>query len=543
MKKFLLLAGMVAIFAMTASATVGDLPVEPPTDYITDPMPGVEPEILIKSGYGYYPYQGQSGSTQMGELPSDGSLTKMLRDGDKMYLSNIFSWVNAPGWIEGTVKDNKVTFNFPQLVNEYWEDIKGVMTKFSYYAVACELVIKNGNGDMVPTTEQVMTFTIQDDGTLVPEKSKNDKDLYLCEWTKDSRTWEWTYGGDSYIDLNLQKVPALEVPANVEFKKMCLIYPHAVYGGTYAHEVQVGFDGNDCYVKGMAVGISDLQDAAIKGKRSGDVISFNSNEFIGNSWLFRFTQYLIGGDTELVNDPNYGTVPNFTEAKNLEFVYNPETEEMISDMSFIIVPSPQENFEDLYYENIYFNPNIVRLNEGPVTALINPDKISYVKDKDYKMYIFDFAVSQISADNQLLDMSKLYFEMLIDGVPLEINKDIDPTFSKPTTLIKFGRNDYQCFVRQEDIVQMVALPTSKVSFNKLTLRLVYDPESENPVYSESILIGDDSSAVESINDNQVIATFYIDMQGRACENPSNGVYIRAQKMTDGSVRYSKAVVH
>ena len=539
MRKFYSLSA-IALSAMTALANVGDLPLDPSTVMIKDPVPGATPEIFVKSGTGFLSLGEGNG---LDVFPSEGSLSKIVRDGDKLYISNVFSWASSPGWIEGTVTGDQVSFKFPQLINEYDED-NGIITRHRFYAVVCKMVVRGDQADMVPTAEQTLNFTINPDGSLTPELTSTGESYFLGNWEFADRTWTWNLDGDFYTLLAPQTEKTIDAPASIEYKPMVLTYPHILYGGAYANEVYVGFDGDDCYLKGIALGISDLPDATIKGTRDGKVIRFDSDQFLGDSWLFGFTQYLIGGETEFVEDPYYGIYsPVFNQTDCLEFVYDEETSTMTSDMSFIIVPSIQEDAANLYYENIYNTPSIFPLNtDTDITALSAPEVLSYEADDAYGLHIVQFAGSMISADDQLLDMSKLYFQFLTDGAPLEFTKEMDPYLKTPASLIPFGTTDYGCFIAQENIVQMVAIPMS-VKFNTLKLRYVYDPEGASPIYSDAVTIAEDA-AVDEINaDNEVVGTSFTDLGGRPVANPENGVYIRTVRMADGSLRHQKVLIN
>lgn len=523
--------------AVLANATASDLPKEPSTKYILDPIPGATPEVYVKTGLGLLQY-----GNQMDALPSDGSLTKIIRDGDKIYLGNVYSWYSTPGWIEGTLDGNKATFKLPQLVNQYDEDVNGIMTRRQYYAVVCDMVVRQGNADMVPTEEQLFSLTLNDDGSIVPDKLPNDKDAWLCNWSYESRTWDWTMDADLYDVLNKQEAKTINVPADVEFTPMVLTYPHILYGGAYANKVEVGFKDNDCYIKGMAIGIKDLEEAVIKGEKNGKVISFDSNQFLGNSWLFGFTQYFIAGETEFVEDSSMGYRPLFSQMDGLEFVYDEAAGTLTSDMSFIIVPAIQEDDENLYYENIYNTPEIYTIDpDAIIKNLVAPEVKAYDAPADGYPHIIDFVGSMMSADNQMLDMSKLYFQFLIDGVPFEFTPAMDPALKTATSLIPFNSDDKYCFVAYEQIYQLVAIPAS-VTFKTLTLRFVYDPEGENPVYSASVYVAGDKSEVDNLlNDDDTIATYY-DLHGRKISKPGKGIFVKFTNKIDGSVSASKVIV-
>ncbi len=474
--------------AMQAAAAISDLPANPTATLITDPVPGAEPTVLVKSGTGFIRID-----NQLDVLPADGSLTKMIRTDDKIYLSDIFSWTPSAGWIEGSVEGSKVTFRLPQIVKSEMADIDGVLTPQQYYAVACDMVVRNGAADMVPTTEQTYVMNIADDGSLIPE----DPELFMGSFIFDGRSWAWNLSGDFYGSLSPQTQTPVEAPENITFSPMVLTYPHILYGGTYARPLEVAFDGNDCYIKGAATGISDLQDSIIKGSRQGRVVSFGSNQFLGNSWLFGFTQYFIGGETEYEDSFQYGQVPVFTPADMMEWVYDDQTGTLTSDMSFIIVPSPQEDSENLYYENIYIAPSIYPVSpESHVSNLITPE-VSFTPASAGMPNVIDFAVSMVSADNQILDMDKLYFEIYMDGAPFEFSPSID-----------------------------------------LALRLVYLADPENPAYSDFVYVK--GSGVDTIDAIPSGAPEYLDIQGRRLSGmPRGGISIRRTPLSDGSVRYEK----
>ncbi len=513
--------------AMQAAAAISDLPANPTATLITDPVPGTEPTVLVKSGTGFIRID-----NQLDVLPADGSLTKMIRTDDKIYLSDIFSWTPSAGWIEGSVEGSKVTFRLPQIVKSEMADIDGVLTPQQYYAVACDMVVRNGAADMVPTTEQTYVMNIADDGSLIPE----DPELFMGSFIFDGRSWAWNLSGDFYGSLSPQTQTPVEAPENITFSPMVLTYPHILYGGTYARPLEVAFDGNDCYIKGAATGISDLQDSIIKGSRQGRVVSFGSNQFLGNSWLFGFTQYFIGGETEYEDSFQYGQVPVFTPADMMEWVYDDQTGTLTSDMSFIIVPSPQEDSENLYYENIYIAPSIYPVSpESHVSNLITPE-VSFTPASAGMPNVIDFAVSMVSADNQILDMDKLYFEIYMDGAPFEFSPSIDPALKQPASRIQVGTTDYYCFVAAEEIIQMVAIP--EMNFTDLALRLVYLADPENPAYSDFVYVK--GSGVDTIDAIPSGAPEYLDIQGRCLSGmPRGGISIRRTPLSDGSVRYEK----
>lgn len=535
MRKFLLIASF--ILTLTVSARVSDLPSRPPAEMILTPEADTQPEIYIKSGIGLMHYE-----DRLDALPSDGSLTKIIRDGDKIYMGNVFSWFETPGWIEGTISGNTATFQLPQLVNQVDEDINGIIVRKKYYAVMCDLVVWNGNGDMVPTAEQVFTLTINEDGTIEPGDLQGVNDPFLCSWTYSDYTWEWSMDGDSYISLSPLTLEPHSQPESVTFSPMVITYPHILYGGKYATTVEAGFDGDDCYLRGIATNAGDLENTVIKGSRRGDMITFDSNQYLGANWNKGFTQYFIAGETEYEVGGSLGYYPIFSQTDTMEFMYDEVNGCLKSDMSFILAPSPQEESENLYFDNIYNTPEIYPINEdGNIKEINSPEVVMYSAPAYGYPHIIDFVGSMVSTDNQLLDMSKLYFQLLIDGKPFEFTPEMDPALKEGATLIPFLTDDRYCFVAFENIYQMVAFPES-VEFNSLYLRFIYDPFSENPVYSKASYVAGDPNSVSSISDEEESGAAYSDLMGLTSREPKKGINIRRTRRADGTIKTSKLII-
>ncbi|MDE5903664.1 MAG: hypothetical protein K2H21_10670, partial [Muribaculaceae bacterium] len=143
----------------------------------------------------------------------------------------------------------------------------------------------------------------------------------------------------------------------------------------------------------------------------------------------------------------------------------------------------------------------------------------------------------VSADHQILDMDKLYFEIYMDHEPFEFTPSVDPNLTQPISRIPVGTTDYYCFVAAEEIIQMVAIP--QMSFTDLALRLVYLGDPENPAYSDFVYM--QGSGVDGINAEPVGQASYIDLQGRPLSGSANGISIRRTTLSDGSVRYEKVI--
>ena len=503
-----------------AATSATALPSSPSTVYLTEVPSGAVTSTMVKEGDGFLNI-----NSQLTVLPAKGSLTSVARDGNDIYIGHPFSWHSVPGLLKGQVEGDKATFAFPQLVNSYVDDINGVLTPQRFYAVVCDMVVKGSTANMVPTEAQTYTFTIGADGSLTPD----DPELFLGEYYFYEGDWDWTLNGDFYTSITPIAEQPAQAPADADSQPMVLTWPHSIEGSVLAAPVSVAFDGDDCYVKGIAVGIKDLPDAVVKGSKEADgTYSFPSNQYLGESWLYGFTQYFITGDALY-----QGNSVSFEPQADMVFSASDTDGTLTSDMSFIIAPAVQEDPEELYYEKIYQTPTMTAVAaDAKVTSLVTPAD-EYVPAEE-----IDFMVSMLSAEGCLLDMSKLYFEVWTDDTPYTFTKANYPSLNADTTQIPFGYSDMQGFVYQTELLQQVLVFNPK--YETLRLRLVYKPSADETIYSDYITVQDKSGVDLTLSDGEAVAG-YFDLQGRPVVNPSAGLYIRAIRKADGSVNYQKAI--
>jgi hypothetical protein len=165
-------------------------------------------------------------------------------------------------------------------------------------------------------------------------------------------------------------------------------------------------------------------------------------------------------------------------------------------------------------------------------------------------YDFDFYLNLLSTKGDLLDESKLYYNILLDDEPMTFDagdygldediEDMPYSMSSGSSIIPFG------------VERVIAIFSD--GFESVGVQILYRPE-EGKEFRSDILYYDlatkeatvmpvnDNSGVSSLSvDRQVKNVTYYDLTGRRVTNPSNGIYVKRTAFNDGSVTTAKQVI-
>ena len=171
--------------------------------------------------------------------------------------------------------------------------------------------------------------------------------------------------------------------------------------------VFVGFDGNDVYIQGLS---QYAPDAWIKGTISGNVVTFEPNQYLGtyggssNTIYFLPTQY--GGSA-------------------VTFNYDEETETFTATADFFgIITYNGEGYIDFYHADAVIT-KVLEKAATPATP-----SITDISNTNYG-YVVYFNVPSLDTEGNGLLASKLYYEFFTD-----VEGTINPLTFTPTTHVK-----------------------------------------------------------------------------------------------------------
>jgi hypothetical protein len=451
----------------------------------------------------------------------------------KAYWKNPLS--NAPfdTYIVGDVSGNKITFQFPQHLYDDTTYADWGLTYEFYTAVFEETTDEDGETDYDTVDNQTMTFTIADDGTITQDGN------YILG-LGDYDDWDEIFYFDGYADKNIVLTPfndtKVVAPENVTFDYWVI---DEDYNDNGKWLVQVGFDGDDVYVKGLS---TDDKEMTFKGKVNGDKITVANGQYVGAIYYrYNYTQ---AGTVEYQYSEDYGREVGYVKDSAEDYVFN-------YDASARRMTSTGENSALLFsegknsgsYQAVTVNPTIYAQGEittyEPEAALIT----GVEDDWDYYEQIgLRFENVLANVDGQLLPEENFGYEIYVDDQLF--------TFVAGDPYIQLTENLTEVPYTFSDDYDLMYEPGTNYHYiyfyfktmTKLGVRMVYNAPDGKKYYSRMSSIDVSLDSVNGIDvDKYVVSEEYYDLSGRRIAGSDNGFAIKRIKYNDGSVSVVKVV--
>jgi hypothetical protein len=556
-KKLHLIAALALMTAFTAGADVTPEAVKALGHRCTQPQPtlrvaqntkanavyasdGDDDDVIITSVTGGTPQQYSRSAhsiyyTTNGYKTEDvtGNITEVVFTDDGMvYIKNPNSkwdW-SSNCYMVGTVANDTVSIKLPQYV--------ALVGKTQVY-LSMMAIGEDYATDHQKIEDQTLRFTLKD-GVLT-----QIGDAYLSFTDKSGHDW---YGyADTNIELHPYKSDAL---TDVNLPGEDYIF---TYDGNNGHYVTVAKDGQDVYIKNL---FKSAEGVWIKGTLNGTKATFDLQPLglINGSEAYFFPAKQVTVNTEY--EYNGVTYPysyvEYHRLASLELNYDAQKDAYVADDDVVILAATSQDDEVLRNPlTVYATPRIKR--QGDVSEAI-PAAPSLVGFYNYYTwmgeYDFDFYLNLLSTQGDLLDESKLYYNILLDDEPMTFDagdygldediEDMPYSMSSGSSIIPFG------------VERVIAIFSD--GFESVGVQILYRPE-EGKEFRSDILYYDlatkeatvmpvnDNSGVSSLSvDRQVKNVTYYDLTGRRVTNPSNGIYVKRTAFNDGSVTTAKQVI-
>lgn len=543
MRKIYVTVMFVAMFATTLLAnglnqtTVVAGSEAMPTDIITAQPAGTLHKNMYLTAKGWKLHG--SGLFLLGTSTDGGIADAVFGNDGYVYIKNPVSEFLTDTWIKGQLNqaDGTVVFKFPQKIKTGVDATTGKTQDFYVQALK-----KNANADgFVLNDKNEVMFTWKN-GIL----AKSNPDLMLGI-TDESGLWQGK--GDTEITMSdiTEQPSAPADPSKAVENSMDYIYTNLKREDHVAF-VKVVKEGDYLFVQGLDPNIND---GWIKGTISNGEVTF-SKQYIGASEEHRYQSFFI--PTKIVYQTNdaYMPVPSYRQMDNLVFDYDEET-------GIFQTKTYAEYKEYQGSKGVIKNTegaiiNVGKTNVTPVFAF-HAAKFTYFEDKaveplspkilsaeqytaknGYGTVKFSLPVTDV--DGKPLKTEKLFYKIYLDGEALTFTKDLYAKIPETMTEVPYAYADDYDFITNG------------------TTRTVYFYKEANSIGVQSVYKGGGASKASEITtkdfgatginhatteNSAVVSEVYYDISGRKVSHPVQGVYVKVEKMADGTVIKTKVV--
>lgn len=472
--------------------------------------------VCTATGYMYFDYKGNTPAEMVeGE---DGSV----------YIKNPYTDFVSNSYLKGTRDGNKIKVTLPQAI--YREpNMTNPGTYNTYYA--CIMMEEYAGSDYYNLIDRKeLTYTIDGDKITLDLDYEPRTDpwggyeypYYILGMVTDEGIWmSEGEAAQTWTPFSGNKV---EVPADVTFDDWAMTHKD---GGMF---VQVGFDGNDIYMKGL---LPELQNSAFKGTIDGDKIVFESGQFLGiyNSDSYA---YMVG--------ISYDADNNAKMAQELTFTYDKENKIIKGDENTAVAYNRSK--ENLSVIKLWRSPEFKVQPADIDQTPLAPSFIEWQAFSDEAgQGFFRFNLPINNKDGYILNERNMYYNVYFDGALETFYTDEYTRLEEDLTDVPYTFKDGWNFY---------ALGTVHVLYyysrGVTTVGVVLCNKAGDTVYSSPMTIlnmetGEITSGISNVADGfEVESEEWFSLDGKRISSPANGIYIRKAIMSDGSVKVDKIAV-
>ena len=342
-------------------------------------------------------------------------------DGSDIYLQGLAYWF-PEGWVKGTISETTATFATGQFVGE---DEYGP-----------EYIC--GTNDAETLTDIVFDYdateaTLKAVTIYILENSEADVISPYCYWAQPTFGKEGSSGPQPVV-----------APEGLETDEWA-ISAMDNFGDPVSGYVNIGFDGNDCYMQGFC---HYLPETWLKGTLEGDKITFPGNQYFGPYDADYYTHYEF-----------------YLRPEDVVFTYDAEAGKMTAEGEIYVREAVRN-----YKGDVYNDPVITKVIEKAATPAT--PSISQIYDGTLAPILM-FTVPTVDTEGNALASSKLFFQFFKD-VEQEIS-DVTfdpadyPNLTEAMTIFPYG------FTCGEEITYnyMHLKQADYSTWNKIGMQVIY----------------------------------------------------------------------
>lgn len=488
-------------------------------------------EQLTRSGVCLFPYYYQvyEGSYEnvIGEI--------VIADNDEVYLKNPISTLVFNSYIKGHKEDNKIIFDFPQAIgaDEYaggaYEYLVTLVKYYTYEdeygedwsCVPCntdearELGFEDVVNQIIIDINEDGSYTYATDmETMVMPGVMYSDDLSWAQYAEINAVWK---------EMTMTPNPGF----SGETQEVAVKYESA------GHFAQIAIDGEDVYVKGLFM---ESPDSWIQGKCDGDKISFASGQYLGPNFEYNYYTFFVAGELATADDDVYGP---YKYADEIVFNY---------DEASLTLTSPEESA--VVYSVMQKDINELETLAAPVITKQSPDisqvpatPFGFSYDQQFDRFGYNaltFNLPMTNAEGDILNTANLYYGIYLNGDLYEFSTDDYGRLEENMELIPYSFADNYDF-EASGISRTVYFYVDGVDEYGVQIFNMVDGEviaqSEMGIYN----VGGTGIQMVGDSSNKVTSNEFFNMNGQRISNPSEGIFIKKVKYSDGTVKSFKVV--
>ena len=415
--------------------------------------------------------------------------TGVAIDGNDIYVQGL-AYYFGEAWIKGTIEGNVATFPAWQFVGE--DEYGQEYLLGSSDGQTAEDIIFAYDADAQTLTLQ--NFILENDG--------NEEIGYWGYWSSGV-----LYAGEPEV-LEPVTAPADLATETYIFKAQVLEYGYEDDGfQDYQIQVEVGFDGDDLYIQGIAQDVPELWVKATKNAEGQYVIP--ANQYMGDLSFWGYTF------------PYFFTATDGTNALlDVVLSYDAETQTFSTDQWLAL--NGAKNALDYYL--LYQDVTITKFIEVAATPA-DPEVLAFNQDSSYPNVQFD--IPAVGTNGEALNVKKLFYIIWIekDGEQqqLTLTADLYPDdLTEDVTEIPYNHDVYDIYAGGSRVYLNQA---DVADWTKIGVQSVYYGADEK---HESNIVWNDGSlttGISSIAAASDASARYFDLQGRAADKTRKGLLI------------------
>ena len=351
---------------------------------------------------------------------------KVAIDGSDIYLQGLAYWF-PEGWVKGTISETTATFASGQFVgeDEYGPEwICGTNDTETFADIVFDY----------NATEGVLKAVTQ----FILENSKENEISPYCYWVLPVFGKEGSSGPQPVV-----------APEGLETDEWAISAMNN-FGEPVSGYVNIGFDGNDCYMQGFC---HYLPETWLKGTLEGDKITFPGGQYFGPYDADYYTHYEF-----------------YLRPEDVVFTYDAEAGKMTAEGEIYVREAVRE-----YKGDVYNDPVITKVIEKAATPAT--PNISQIYDATSGPVVM-FTVPTVDTEGNAVASSKLFFQFFKD-VEQEISDvTFDPAdysgLTEAMTVFPYG---FSC---GENIAYnyMYLKQADYSSWNKIGIQTIYNGGGE-----------------------------------------------------------------